>query len=104
MKLYHYSDKKIESIDMNKCDGFWMTTIAPTDTDMLDEIGCAGSKYCHVVEFNDDVDFEMNGAHHNVEEFLLENKCEYILNRYDGFNDYATCNTSLVKIIEIIEM
>ena len=104
MKLYHYSHTKIETIDMTKCDGFWMTTIAPTETELLEEIGADGLSFCHVVEFDDAGECLMNSDNHCVEELLKENECDYILNRYEGFDDYATTNPDLVKIIECIEM
>ena len=104
MKLYHYSSVKIKSIDMSKCDGFWMTTIAPTQTDLLDEIGAAGSKFCMVVEFNDSGEELTNVSNDDVENQLINNDCDFIRNIYDRFSDYATCNADLVTILEIMEM
>ena len=104
MKLYHYSSVKIESIDLAKCDGFWMTTIAPNETDLLDEIGAAGSKFCMVVEFDDSGEELTNGSNYDVEEQLESEEADFMRNVYDGFSDYATCNVNLVKIIEIIEL
>ena len=104
MKLYHYSSIKIENIDMNKCDGFWMTTIAPNETDLIDEIGATGSKFCMVVEFDDSGDELTNGSNYDVEEQLESEEADFMRNVYDGFSDYATCNVNLVKIIEIIEL
>ena len=104
MKLYHYSSIKIENIDMNKCDGFWMTTIAPTETELLNEIGASGSKFCMVVEFDDSGEELANGSNDDVEEQLESEEADFMRNVYDGFSDYATCNTDLVKIIEIIEL
>ena len=48
MKLYHYAAKPFEVIDMAKCDGFWMTSIKPSQVDMLDEIGASGSSWVAV--------------------------------------------------------
>ena len=104
MKLYHYSSMKIDNIDMNKCDGFWMTTIAPNETDLIDEIGATGSKFCMVVEFDDSGDELTNGSNYDVEEQLESEEADFMRNVYDGFSDYATCNVNLVKIIEIIEL
>lgn len=104
MKLYHYSSVKIESIDLAKCDGFWMTTIAPTEIDLLDEIGAAGSKFCMVVEFDDSGEELTNGSNDDVEDQLESEEADFMRNVYDGFSDYATCNTDLVTILEIIEM
>lgn len=104
MKLYHYSSTKIESIDMNKCDGFWMTTIAPTESEMLMEIGAAGMKFCHVIEFDDSGEELLNGSNDDVAEQLESEECDYMKNIYDGFFDYATCNSDLVKIVEIISL
>ena len=104
MKLYHYSSTKIENIDMNKCDGFWMTTIAPTETEMLMEIGAAGSKFCHVVEFDDSGYALTNGSNDDVADQLVEEEADYMQNIYDGFSDYATCNAELIKIVEIIKL
>ena len=104
MKLYHYSSIKIENIDMNKCDGFWMTTIAPTETELLNEIGASGSKFCMVVEFDDSGEELTNGSNDDVEDQLESEEADFMRNVYDGFSDYATCNVNLVKIIEIIAL
>ena len=104
MKLYHYSATKIETIDMGKCDGFWMTTIAPTETELLNQIGASSLKYCHVVEFDDSGEALMNGSNNDVADQLLEDNADYMQNIYDGFSDYATCNVELVKIVEIINL
>lgn len=104
MKLYHYSNTKIDEIDMSKCDGFWMTTIEPTaDEEMLFEIG-ADLKYCHVVEFDDSGEYVINADNFNVAEILKSENADYIENRYDGFTDYATTNANLIKIIEVIKL
>ena len=104
MKLYHYSSAKIENIDMNKCDGFWMTTIAPTETDLLMEIGADGLEFCHVIEFDDSGEVLMNGSNEDVAEQLESEEADYMQNNYDGFSDYATCNIDLIKIIDILKI
>ena len=104
MKLYHYSNTKIENIDMNKCDGFWMTTIAPTETDLLMEIGADGLEFCHVIEFDDSGEVLMNGSNEDVAEQLESEEADYMQNNYDGFSDYATCNSDLIKIIDILKI
>ena len=104
MKLYHYSSTKIENIDMNKCDGFWMTTIAPTETELLMEIGADGFEFCHIIDFDDSGEVLMNGSNEEVAEQLESEEADYIKNNYDGFTDYATCNADLIKITNIIEL
>ena len=104
MKLYHYSSTKIESINMSNCDGFWMTTIAPTEMDLLMEIGADGLEFCHVVEFDDSGEVLMNGSNEDVAGQLELEEADYMQNNYDGFSDYATCNVDLIKIVEIISM
>lgn len=104
MKLYHYSSIKIENIDMNKCDGFWMTTIAPMETELLMEIGADGLEFCHVIEFDDSGEVLMNGSNEDIADQLESEKADYIQNNYDGFSDYATCNTDLIKIVEVIAL
>ena len=104
MKLYHYSSTKIEDVDMNKCDGFWMTTIAPTETQLLMEIGADGLEFCHVVELDDSGEVLMNGSNEDVAEQLESEAADYMKNNYDGFSDFAVVNASLVKIVEIIKL
>lgn len=104
MKLYHYSNTKIENIDMNKCDGFWMTTIAPTETDLLMEIGADGLEFCHVIEFDDSGDVLMNGSNEDVAAQLEAEEAHYMKNNYDGFSDYATNKKELIQIKEIISL
>ena len=104
MKLYHYTDKPFNQIDASKCDGFWMTTIAPTQTELLDEIGANGLSYCLVCEFNDSGEYILNGSNYDVAEQLESENADFIENRYDGFTDYAITNPSLVKILETIKL
>lgn len=103
--LYHYADKPFESIDLSKCDGFWMTDIAPDNKDMLDEIGASGMRYVAIVDFDDSGDSIRNSDYnHDVSEQLERENADFIENIYDGFTDHATCNADLVKIIEWIEL
>ena len=104
MKLYHYSSVEIKEIDLNKCDGFWMTTIAPNEIELLDEIGASGSKFCMVVELDDSGEELTNGSNDDVENQLETEGADFMRNIYEGFSDYAVCNISLVKIIETISL
>lgn len=104
MKLYHYSSTKFDSIDLAKCDGFWMTTIAPNETDMLGEIGAAGSKFCLVVEFDDSCDSLVNGSNDDVEDQLISGDSDFMVNHYDGFSDFATVNASLVEFVGWVKL
>lgn len=103
MKLYHYSNVKFDQIDMSKCDGFWMTDIAP-DSANTEVIGVDSVKYCYVCEVADDLDELINGSNYDVEEQLDNEGAKIMVNHYDGFSDYAVSDSSLVKIIEVIEM
>lgn len=100
MKLYHYSSTKFDLIDMNKCDGFWMTTIAPHEFDLLNEIGADGLDFVAVVEFDDSGEDLMNTENYNVAENLEAEQADYIRNEYDGFTDYATTKVDLINIVE----
>lgn len=104
MKLYHYSSSKIEKIEMNKCDGFWMTTIAPNETDLLMEISADGLEFCHVIEFDDSGDVLVNGSNYDVSEQLESEEVDYMKNVYGGFSDYVTCNIDLIKIVEVFKV
>lgn len=104
MKLYHYSNVKFSDIDMSKCDGFWMTTIAPTQTELLKEIGAFGVKYCAVIEFDNSGEELLNGSNSDVEDQLNAESADYMKNAYDGFSDYATVNSNLIKIIEWVNV
>ncbi len=104
MKLYHYTSKKFNSIDLSKCDGFWMTTISPDQKELLDETGASGCECCAIVEFDDSGEYLLNGSNNDVEDQLLNEDATYILNRYDGFDDYAVTNAELVKIIKWVEV
>ena len=103
MKAYHYTSKPFESFNAEKCDGIWVTTIQPEDTEMLEEIGAAGLEYCAVCE----IDFDetlVDGSNYDVAEQLEGTEFDCIENRYDGFNDYAFSDASKVKIIEWVKM
>ena len=100
MKLYHYSAVKFDVIDMSKCDGFWMTDIAPENVDMLNEIGAEGLSWVAVVDLDDSGEALQNAENHDVEANLKENEADYVCNKYDGFTDYAVTNENLVKILE----
>jgi len=104
MKLFHYTNKPFDAIDATKCDGFWMTDIAPTETEMLDQIGAAGMGWVAVVELDNSGEELTNGDNHEVAEQLENEGADYMCNRYDGFCDYAVNNASLVKIIEWIKL
>lgn len=105
MKLYHYADKPFDAIDFSKCDGFWMTDIAPSDDDMLDEIGAAGMRYVAIVEFDETGESIRNSDfNHDVSEQLEKESADFIENIYDGFTDYAVSKAELVKIIEWVEL
>lgn len=100
---YHYSSIKFEEFDNAKCDGFWFTSIAPTDTEMLNEIGAAGSKFCAKCILTID-DSEFNGVNSDVEQFLLDNNADSIINKYDGFVDYALADNTRIQILEWIQL
>lgn len=104
MKLYHYTSRKFNSIDLSKCDGFWMTTISPDQKELLNDTGSSGCEYCAIVEFDDSGEYLLNGSNYDVEDQLLNEDAAYILNRYDGFDDYAVTNAELVKILEWVEV
>lgn len=104
MKLYHYSATKFDSIDTAKCDGFWMTDIAPENKDMLMEIGATGLEYVAIVELDVSGEELTNGSNDDVADQLESEECDYMKNIYDGFSDYAVANTELVKIIEWVKL
>jgi len=99
MKVYHYSNVKFDKFDSEKSDGFWFTSISPDQEEMLEEIGAAGYKYVAIVEIeiNDPI---FNGKNSDVAEQLEENEADGIINKYDGFTDYAVVNNDQIKIIE----
>jgi hypothetical protein len=100
--VYHYSSKKFYEFDISKCDGFWFTDISPENKDMLDEIGASGSKYCAkcIVEINN----PESCSTYDVERFINGNGCDGIINRYDGFIDYAVIDSKKIKILEWIDI
>jgi hypothetical protein len=104
MKLYHYAAKHFESIDMAKCDGFWMTTISPAQSDMIDEIGASESAWVAVCELDDSGEMLFNGQNSDVSNQLTNESADFLKNAYDGFSDYAVSNPELVKIIEWIKL
>lgn len=104
MKLYHYSSEKFDTIDMSKTDGFWMTTIAPLPAKMLEEIGASGINYVAICELEESDSVLLNGDNFDVEEQLESSSCDYIENRYDGFEDYAVAKADKVKIIEWVKL
>lgn len=103
MKLYHYSNVKFDQIDMSKCDGFWMTDIAPNSAN-TEVIGIDSAKYCYVCEVSDDLGELTNGSNYDVEEQLANGNAQILVNHYDGFSDYAVAKAELVKIIEVIKL
>ena len=106
MKLFHYTSKPFETIDMAKCDGFWMTTINPEQTELLDEIGASGSSWVAVCELDtDNLEAADGNTNYDVEEFISQQPdAQYQICRYDGFSDYAVINPAHVKIIEWIKL
>ncbi len=105
MRLYHYTDAKIEKIDMNKCDGWWMTDVAPWDDfDFDGEMGAQGSRYVVVCEIDyDNLEVYVGGDHESVSAFCEEESVDLIENRWDGYTDYAVANPDLVRIVEVLE-
>lgn len=99
MKLYHYSSTTFDSIDTSKCDGFWMTTIAPHETELLEEIGADGLEFVATVELNDDVEEIVNAGNYDIAEKLEAENAKLVRNEYDGFTDYAIDDAELVKIL-----
>ena len=110
MKLYHYAAKPFEVIDMAKCDGFWMTSIKPSQVDMLDEIGASGGSWVAVCELDtDNLEVADGNTNYDVEDFMAQQAdADYQICKYDGesgcFQDYAIVNPELVKIIEWIKL
>ncbi len=104
MQVYHYSNTKFDSVDFDKCDGFWMTTIQPAQKELLEEIGAQGLKFCAVIELNDNGDSVLNAQNYDVESVLSENEASYIENIYDGFTDFAVASETNITIIEWIEL
>lgn len=106
MKLFHYTSKPFETIDMSKCDGFWMTNIEPTNEEMLNEIGADGLSYVAICELDiDNLEQADGNQNYDVEDFMSQQPdADYMLCRYDGFTDYAVVNPKLVKIIEWIKL
>ena len=101
--VYHYSSVKFDKFDLAKCDGFWFTDIAPDNEEMLNEIGANSSKYCAkcVIEIESP---EFNGPNHDIEGFILDNDCDGIINRYEGFTDYVLIDNSKIQILEWLEV
>lgn len=100
---YHYSNQKFDIFDEKKSDGFWFTSITPTDTAMLAEIGASGSKYCAkcLLMISNEL---VNGDNYNVDEQLNNGEYDGIINKYDGFVDYAVNDNKQIKILNWIEM
>lgn len=101
---YHYTDNKFDSFDEKKSDGFWFTTLSPNATE-TDESGSSGAKFCAVCEitFNEDTAIE-NGKNHDVFESIDSVEgCDAIVNKYDGFTDYALRRNNQIKIIKWID-
>ena len=97
--VYHYSSSKFSEFDKSKCDGIWFTDIEPSNTDMLDEIGAAGSAYVAtcIIIIKYEVD-EINN-YEVFEQFEVEN-ADGAICIYDGFTDYAVADNEQVKILE----
>ncbi len=110
MKLFHYAAKPFDTIDMTKCDGFWMTSIKPEQKEMLDEIGASGSSWVAVCELDtDNLEVADGNTNYDVEDFMTQQPdADYQICRYDGeagcFQDYAIVNPELVKIIDWIKL
>ena len=106
MKLFHYSAKPFEVIDMTKCDGFWMTTIKPEQTELLNDVGASGSSWVAVCELDaDNLEVADGNTNYDVEDFMAQQTdADYQICRYDGFADYAVVNPTHVKIIEWIKL
>ena len=106
MKLYHYAAKPFGAIDMAKCDGFWMTTIDPSQASLLDEIGASGGSWVAVCELDtDNLEVADGNTNYDVEDFMSQQPdAQYQICRYDGFSDYTVVNPAYVKIIEWIKL
>jgi len=102
--LFHYTNAKFDAFDSSKCDGIWLTTISPVDEDMLNEIGAAGFGAVAVVEIDEEsLEVIYNGDNYDVEEQLECENANCIINQYEGFEDYAFADASLLNIKEWIE-
>ena len=106
MKLFHYTAKPFEAIDMAKCDGFWMTTIDPSQAEMLEEIGASGCSWVAICELDiHNLEVADGNTNYDVEEFFASQpEAQYQVCRYDGFQDYAVINPEFVKIIEWVKL
>ena len=100
---YHYSSKKFDYFDKNKCDGFWFTDIEPSDVEMLDEIGANGSNFVAkcIITINEELN---EGNNYDVFESLESAKCDGMICLYDGFKDYAVLNNEQIEVLEWIEL
>lgn len=101
MILYHYSNAKFDKFDTSKSDGIWLTTIAPNETELLNEIGAAGTQYvAKVVVDIEDLEALTNGDNYDVADQLSGSGYDYIKNIYDGFEDYAFLNQDNFKSMD----
>ena len=115
---YHYTDTMFDFFDEKKADGFWFTTIDPSDF-LNANIGNSGSGLCAVCEivFNEDTAIKNGGNYDIFEAIDREPNCDAIVNDYDrpycddaivndydSYTDFALRNNSQIKILEWINL
>lgn len=106
MKVYHYTKEPFESFDLSKSDGFWFTTIKPSQLDDS-EIGCSECDYVAVCE----IDFDnslINHTAHDVYEVLSGSEYDALENIIDNgeieYTDYALIDSSKITILEWVKI
>jgi len=101
--VFHYSSVKFDDFDNSKSDGFWFTSIAPHESEMISEIGASGAKFCAkcVITIENKL---TEGRNYDIADLINEEECDGLIYKYDGFTDYAVVDNSKIQILEWIKM